>query len=148
MISTIYANRMSNLEREFKIQHSEIMENFQCIEYDLKRIYSAMSYDDFDDEMDMLEKSNMGNTIKRLKELDYSDDDHFLSDSDYDQLDKIRELRNYWCHQCYLDFVYIEDANEKYNKLQRLFNRLQNENRRIEKLQYKIENMYLKHFVD
>lgn len=48
------------LEQQFRIKYSEIMENFQCIEYDLKRIYSAMSADDFDENMDMLEFSNMG----------------------------------------------------------------------------------------
>lgn len=37
------------LEQQFRIKYSEIMENFQCIEYDLKRIYSAMSADDFDE---------------------------------------------------------------------------------------------------
>ena len=40
------------LEQQFRIKYSEIMENFQCIEYDLKRIYSAMSADDFDEEYD------------------------------------------------------------------------------------------------
>ena len=51
------------LEQQFRIKYSEIMENFQCIEYDLKRIYSAMSADDFDENMDMLEFSNMGRTL-------------------------------------------------------------------------------------
>ena len=39
---------------QFKILHSEIMMYFQCIEFDLKRIYSGMSSEDFDDEMDRL----------------------------------------------------------------------------------------------
>ena len=37
---------------QFKLLHSEIMMYFQCIEFDLKRIYSGMSSEDFDDEMD------------------------------------------------------------------------------------------------
>ena len=37
---------------QFKILHSEIMMYFQCIEFDLKRIYAGMSSEDFDDEMD------------------------------------------------------------------------------------------------
>ncbi len=45
---------------QFKILHSEIMEYFQCIEFDLKRIYSKMSSEDFGYEMDMLENSNFG----------------------------------------------------------------------------------------
>ena len=34
---------------QFKILHSEIMMYFQCIEFDLKRIYAGMSSEDFDD---------------------------------------------------------------------------------------------------
>ena len=56
-------------EDQFKILHSEIMMYFQCIEFDLKRIYSGMSADDFDEEMDMLEISNLGNTLRKLKNL-------------------------------------------------------------------------------
>ena len=86
---------------QFKILHSEIMMYFQCIEFDLKRIYAGMSSEDFDDEMDWLETSNFGNTLRELKKLDRSDGDPWLSDSEYDQLDRIREVRNYWAHQCY-----------------------------------------------
>ena len=76
---------------QFKILHSEIMMYFQCIESDLKRIYSGMSSEDFDDEMDMLEVSNFGNTLRKLKQLDESDGDPWLSEADYEQLDRIRE---------------------------------------------------------
>ena len=87
------------LEQQFRIKYSEIMENFQCIEYDLKRIYSAMSAYDFDENMDMLEFSNMGRTLRDLEEMDNSDGNPYLSEADYDTLDAIRELRNYWAHQ-------------------------------------------------
>lgn len=80
------------LEQQFRIKYSEIMENFQCIEYDLKRIYSAMSADDFDENMDMLEFSNMGRTLRDLEEMDNSDGNPYLSEADYDTLDAIREL--------------------------------------------------------
>ena len=62
---------MYTLEQQFRLKYSEIMEYFQCIEYDLKRIYSAMSADDFDDNMDMLEFSNMGKKIKKLEKKGY-----------------------------------------------------------------------------
>ena len=65
---------MNILEQQLRLKYSEIMENFQCIEYDLKRIYSAMSADDFDDNMDMLEFSNMGKTLRELEDMDNSDD--------------------------------------------------------------------------
>ena len=125
---------MYTLEQQFRLKYSEIMEYFQCIEYDLKRIYSAISADDFDDNMDMLEFSNMGKTLRELEDMDNSDGDPFLSEADYDTLDAIRELRNYWAHQCYLDWVYCHD------------NRLVNETNRVAKLQNKLERFYLDTF--
>ena len=58
---------------DFKILHSELIMYCQCIEFDLKRIYSGMSTGDFNDNMDMLETSNLGRTLTKLKRLDYSD---------------------------------------------------------------------------
>lgn len=136
------------LEQQFRIKYSEIMEDFQCIEYDLKRIYSAMSADDFDENMDMLEFSNMGHTLKWLEEMDNSDGKPYLSEAEYDTLHAIRELRNYWAHQCYLDWVYCHDNWEKQNKLQKAYNRLVNEANRVSKLQNKLERFYLDTFCD
>jgi len=133
---------------QFKILHSEIMEYFQCIEYDLKWIYSGMSSDDFDDEMDILETSNFGNTLRKLKKLDYSDGEPWLSDYEYEQLVHIRELRNYWCHQCYLDFVYIDNDWQREMKFQRIANRLLNECNRVYNLHRKLQDLYFDWFVD
>ena len=40
---------MDNELNRFRQMHSEIIENYQCIEFDMKRIYSSMSSDDFCD---------------------------------------------------------------------------------------------------
>lgn len=133
-------------KEDFKILHSEIMLYFQCIEFDLKRIYAGMSSEDFDEEMDLLENSNFGNTLRKLKKLDYSDGKPWLSAADYDQLDRIRELRNYWCHQCYLDFVYISDDWQRENKFQRIADRLHNEHNRIYNLHKKLQDLYFDWF--
>ena len=142
--STLKPNNTS--EDRFKILHSEIMMYFQCIEFDLKRIYSGMSSGDFDDVMDMLETSNLGNTIRMLKSLDESDGDPWLTKDDFEQLNRIREIRNYWVHQCYLDFIYIDDDWQRQSKKQRILNRLINEHRQIEKLHYKLEECYFDWF--
>jgi len=115
---------MYTLEQQFGLKYSEIMEYFQCIECDLKRIYSAMSADDFDNNMDMLELPNMGKTLRELEDMDNCDGDPFLSEADYDTLDAIRELRNYRAHQCYLDWVYCHDNWKRNSKLQRVYNKL------------------------
>jgi hypothetical protein len=51
----------------FKILHSELIMYCQCIEFDLKRIYSGMPTGDFNDNMDMLETSNLVRTLAKLK---------------------------------------------------------------------------------
>jgi len=94
---------------KFKLIHSELVMQVQCIEYDLKLIYASMHSGDLEDNLDMLEKANLGTVIKKLKELDYSGGKPDLSKQDYILLEQIREIRNYWCHQCFVDYVYIQD---------------------------------------
>lgn len=131
---------------QFKLLHSETMLYLQCIEYDLKRIYSGMSSGDFDENMDLLETSNFGNTLKKLRHLDNSDGKPYLSAVDYDLLDQIREMRNYWCHQCYLDYVYIYDEYRRERQFQKIANRLYNEHNRIFKLHKNLEKFYFNEF--
>ncbi len=131
---------------EFKILHSELIMYCQCIEFDLKRIYSGMSEADFDDTMDMLETSNLGRTLKKLKTLDFSDGTLDLSESLYEDLNEVREIRNYWCHQCYIDFIYITDAEIKENEFQMLSRRLENERNRLYNIHRLLERIYLSEY--
>ena len=105
---------------KFKLIHSELIMQVQCIERDLKIIYAGMHSGDFDENLDMLEKANLGTIIKKLKELDYSDGHPDLSEQDYTLLEKIREIRNYWCHQCYMDYIYIQDDFQREQKFQQI----------------------------
>ena len=93
----------------FKLIHSELIQQVQCIEYNLKLIYAAMRKGNFQSNFQSLSKANLGKIARELEDLDYSDDCPELSEDDYDTIDEIRNIRNYWCHQCYLDFVYIQD---------------------------------------
>ena len=135
-------------EERFKAMHSEIIMYFQCIEHDMKRIYSGMSADDYYDCMDMLDGKNWGVILNKLKKLDHSDNDPYFTDEEYEQLDAIREQRNYWCHQCYLDYVYIHNDYDRQAKLERLIRRLENEKNRAYKLHRKMQDIYLEDFCD
>ncbi len=131
---------------EFKILHSELIMYCQCIEFDLKRIYSGMAQADFNDTMDMLETSNLGHTLKKLKTLDYSDGTLDLPESIYDILNEVREIRNYWCHQCYIDYIYILDTQIRENEFQRLSRRLENEHNRLYNIHRLLERIYLSEY--
>ncbi len=137
----------SELNR-FRQMHSEIIENYQCIEYDMKRIYSAMSSDDYYECMDYLDGNNWGVVLNKLKKLDYSDNKPYFTEDEYKLLDEIRERRNYWCHQCYLDFVYIQNEYDRQNRLSKLIRQLENEKNRAIKLQKKMEGIFINDFCD
>lgn len=132
----------------FMTMHSEILMYFQCIEHDMKRIYSGMSSNDYYDCMDMLDGKNWGSILFELERLDYSDGDPYFTEEEYKQLNKMREQRNYWCHQCYLDFVYIGNEVERYVKLDKLCRRLEKEKDRAFQLHKKMQEIYLEEFSD
>lgn len=134
---------------KFKLIHSELIMQVQCIENDLKLIYAGMHSGDFDDNLDMLEKANLGTMIRKLKSLDYSDGYPYLSEKDYKLLEQIREIRNYWCHQCFLDYVYIQDDYQRERKFQEIADRLHHDENRTWELHehlQKSRNKILKRF--
>ena len=98
---------------QFKLIHSELIQQVQCVENNLKIIYAAMCKGNFTNNLKSVEKMNLGKIARELEELDNSDDMPEFSEEEYNTIDEIREIRNYWCHQCYLDFVYIEDDYER-----------------------------------
>ena len=75
----------------------------QVIEHDVKRIYAAMQFGDFYDNLDKIEKWSLGATVKELKDIDYG---RYITSSDYNFLKRITEKRNHWCHQTYQNFLY------------------------------------------
>lgn len=130
----------------FRKLHSEIIEYYQCIEHDMRRIYSAMCSDDFDDCMDELKELNWGVVLNKLRKLDNSDGDPYFTDDEYATLDDMRTQRNYWCHQCYLDWVYIQDDYQQAERLQRLTRQLENENNRAYKIHRKMQDYFINDF--
>ena len=67
----IIVNVVICLTREkFKLIHSELIMQVQLIENDLRLIYAAMRRGNFDDNVEILEKANLGKIITELKKLD------------------------------------------------------------------------------
>ena len=96
---------------------------------------------DFNENYRSVEKMNLGKIAKELKNLDYSDDLPELTEQDYDTIDKIREIRNYWCHQCYLDYIYIQNDAEREREFQKIANRLHHDEFKTYDLFNKTEKM-------
>ena len=126
---------------KFKLIHSELIMQVQCIEHDLKLIYAGMHKGNFDRNLDALEKINLGTMIKKVKELDYSDGNPDLTKRDYALLEQIREIRNYWCHHCFIDYVYIADDYVRERKFQELASRLSEDENRTWELHQHLQQL-------
>ena len=125
----------------FKMIHSELIQQVQCIENNLRVIYAAMCKGNFKSNIQSLNKANLGKIARELEKLDYSDDFPELSQDDYEVINEIRIIRNYWCHQCYLDFVYIQDNQQREHEFQRIAQRLHYDETRTYALFQKTEKM-------
>ena len=128
----------------FKLIHCELIMEMQCIEHDLKLIYAYMHTGSVENNMKRVETMNLGAIIYELQELDNSDGNPDLSDDDYDLLHEIREFRNYWCHQCYIDYVYIQNDREREIAFQKVYSRLKNDEDHIYNLRKNVESFRLK----
>lgn len=125
----------------FKLIHSELIQQVQCIENNLKIIYAAMHKGNFRSNLKSVEKMNLGKIARELEELDNSDNLPDFSEEEYTTIDEIREIRNYWCHQCYLDFVYIENDYERERAFKKVAERLHYDEYRTYDLFKKTEEM-------
>lgn len=128
---------------KFKLIHSELIQQVQCVENNLRIIYAAMHKGDYKSNLMAVEKMNLGKIARELETLDKSDNMPEFSEKEYNTIDEIREIRNYWCHQCYLDFVYIQDDNEREKAFQKIANKLHYDEYRTYELFEKTEKMRL-----
>ena len=126
---------------KFKLIHSELIQQVQCIENNLKIIYAAMQKGNFNYNLKSVEKMNLGKIARELENLDNSDNLPEFSEEEYNTIDEIRVIRNYWCHQCYLDFVYIENDSERERAFQNVAQKLHYDEFRTYDLFKKTEEM-------
>lgn len=110
-------------------------------------MYAGMLKGDFYKNLDTVVNKPLGPVLKKLEELDYSDGAPYFSRDDYTLLNEIKEIRNYWVHKGYIDFLYgtmdnyQKRINKQYKELSNDVNRLiplatQLENVRIEMMQH------------
>ena len=76
--------------------------------------------------------------IKALEQLDNSDNTPYFSRETYFLLSKLARQRNYYCHQCCMDFAYIPDF-EKSIEFKDSLGTLMDTNKAIKNVQSQIE---------
>lgn len=53
------------------------------------------------EELNDIQKWTLGKILKELEDLDVSDGDPYFSEADHELLNDIKDIRNYYAHECY-----------------------------------------------
>lgn len=127
---------------KFKYLIGDLILNCQCIERDLKLIYGIIQTDSFNEAIDLFSdiqesKKTMGYITNCLI------DSAFFNEDDCQVLRKLTRIRNYWCHQGFIDFIYDVDDLENFKQF---LERLKKDVIRVENLQQAIEKYRLSIF--
>lgn len=96
---------------KYKYLLGETIAMYQFLENDLKVIYAGMMKGNYYKNIEFVrsEFKGLGQVIRALEELDNSDKTPYFSKDTYYVLNKLARQRNYYCHQCCLDFSYVPD---------------------------------------
>ena len=113
---------------DFRQLHSELIEKYQIVEEKLRFIYCFLDKHTLNlgvetfDYWDSLNKDSIG---KLLKLIDSKSDKQKVKVFDKELLeliDKVREKRNFWCHQCYLKIAFKLNCESKIKDLEARMN--------------------------
>lgn len=130
---------------EFHTLVGETVMHCQHIEEEVKMIYAILAKGDFDDNYESLRGDSLGQVLMALRELDESDGRPFISGEDYDFLLRMKNSRNHWCHEAYVNFIYIDDfaGSAAYKKECK---RLREDNERLCDVSLRLEETRVKAF--
>ena len=128
---------------EFHLLLGQTIMYCQIIEGDIKHIYCAMRKGDIFENFFMIEqqKWTLGETLVELQKLDYSDNRPYLSLEDYDYLRKLTRKRNHWCHESYINFVYLGEDFASSKEYQKECRRLVEDNQTLAEVYKKLEQV-------
>lgn len=125
-----------------------LIKKCQSIEHDVKIMYAGMLRGDFNENLNTVINKPLGPVLKKLEGLDYSDDSPYLSREDYTLLNEIKDIRNYWVHKGYIDFMY--GTVEGYqNRIAKQYQKLTGDCSRLISLAQQLENIrieMMKHY--
>ena len=125
---------------EYRIQHSMLIEQYQWIEFDLEGLYAAISDEPFCEALREIEKDSIGGVVREIKRIEKEKNIVIFSEDEYQELDMLRERRNFWSHVCYTE-AYDKNTGVPRNA-QLLLTDLRNAKTVLEQLR-KIKDMHM-----
>ncbi len=99
---------------EYRIKHSLLIEQYQWIEFDLEGLYAALSEEPFYKALQEIERDSIGGVVREIQKIEDQQNITVFSEAEYQELDQIRERRNFWCHVCYTE-AYDENTGAPRN---------------------------------
>lgn len=98
---------MDDFDR-YKYLLGETIMLYQFMENDLKLIYAGMLDGNFGKNIEIVRSTfkGLGQIVQALEELDNSDGNPYFSRDTYILLGKLARQRNFYCHQCCVEFCY------------------------------------------
>ncbi len=97
-------------ETQFREMHSQVIEYYQCIEIHLKGICASLLAENERDWFPLLansEADRLGKVIEKIRTLQNQRHVDVFSSEEYDALHEIRKKRNWWVHQCFIDYTHV-----------------------------------------
>lgn len=91
---------------DFRLMHSELIEQYQFIEFHLEGIYACLCREGFFPGLEQVERDNIGKLMKRIKQLEEECSVSVFTESEWQELEYMAERRNFWCHACYVNMVF------------------------------------------
>lgn len=91
---------------EYRILHSQIIEQYQYIEFHLEGLFALMQGqgENFEELARRVENDAMGELIRKVrfltKERKYT---NIITKQDFSDLERIRDDRNFYCHENFLN---------------------------------------------
>lgn len=131
---------MTKTENSLFLLIGETLKFCQCIEFDIKALYAIMAKGDSEENLKNVEDLTLGEALKNLEELDYSDDKPYLSKDDYKYLSKINTKRNHIVHKTFQEYLYYPEPLN-YELFEKEFDYVKSFHDELEKLYKLIENI-------
>lgn len=88
---------------EYRIQHSMLIEQYQWIEFDLEGICAVLSEEPFHEAIREIEKDSIGGIVREIQRMEEKLNVVAFTAAEYEAIDRLRERRNFWSHECYTE---------------------------------------------
>ena len=99
---------------KYKYLLGETIMLYQLMENDLRLMFAGMTSGDFYSNLDKVKATykGLGQLVQALEQLDNMDSSPYFTRETYALLNRLARQRNYYCHQCCLDFCYNPQFRE------------------------------------